>query len=65
MTVQELAQVMGDSFIAVGVEGKQSVSYSGRASKLNTYLAREEVGKVIPPRDKYSATIIYVKRGEA
>lgn len=60
MTAKELTNVMGDSFIAVGIEGK-NISYSGAADKFKGYLENRQVVKVIPADSKSSATIIYTR----
>ena len=60
MTAKDLAKVMGEQFIAVGIKGKD-VSYSGRASQFKSWLENREVTEVFAPKDKYSATVIYVQ----
>lgn len=60
MTVKEVVNVMGNQFIAVGRISDKKIGYSGSANNFSWYGADLEVVKIITPRDKNTATVIYV-----
>ena len=61
MTARDVANVMGNQFIAVGRISDKGIGYSGAANNFYWYGADLEVVKIVAPKDENSATIIYVE----
>lgn len=59
MTVKDVAEVMGNQFIAV-IKSDDSVAYSGSANKLHTYVERCTVKEIKAPICESSATLIMI-----